>query len=106
LGLKYLHDLVDAVDGKRWPFETGWSVPPPDAAAVWFAEIFPSLIRYPEWDDEYLVRRDRTQVQGCVRHAAELDATGSLKKAFAQPSDLDLASLAAVVEEEGWILFV
>lgn len=106
LGLKYLHQLAQAVGGRRWPFETGWTVPSADAPAVWFAEMFPSLVRYPEWDQEYNTRRDRTQVQSCVRYAAEHDAAGTLKDAFAQPADVDAALLKRVVDEEGWILFV
>lgn len=105
LGIKHLHELAEALGGHRWPFETGWTTPAPGTATVWFAEIFPSLIRYPEWDSEYDARRDRTQVQSCVRHAAELDADGSLRNAFAKPPDLTPAELERVATEEGWILF-
>lgn len=106
LGIKHLHELARALGGRRWPFDTGWSVPPPGAPAVWFAEIFPSLVRYAEWDHEYATRRDRTQVQSCVRYAAERDAAGTLADAFAQPSGLEASQLARIVDEEGWILFV
>ena len=83
LGIKHLHDLARSIDGQRWPFE-GWSTP--DGPAIWFAEIFPSLVRYLEWTDEYKARRDRTQVQSCVRHAAERDSAGKLKGDFARPA--------------------
>lgn len=104
VGIKHLDDLAKVVGGKRWPFETGWGTP--TQPEIWFAEIFPSLIRYPEWAREYATLRDRTQVQSCVRYAAELDATGSLAQAFAQPPGLDEVALQRVVDEEGWILFV
>jgi hypothetical protein len=104
LGIKHLHELALAVGGHRWPFE-GWGTPT-HHPAVWFAEIFPSLVQYPEWSEEYQVRRDRTQVQSCVRRAAERDAVGLLRGDFAKPDTLDAATLAKVEEEEGWILWV
>lgn len=103
LGIKYLDRLARAVDGHRWPFE-GWTAP--IEPAIWFAEIFPSLVQYPEWADEYKRRRDRTQVQSCVRRAAERDALGKLKGDFGKPGSLDAATLARVEAEEGWILWV
>ena len=106
LGIKYLNDLARELDAKRWPFDTGWSVPSPRGASVWFAEIFPSLVRYPEWEEEYRSQRDRTQVQSCVRRAAERDANGTLGITFAQPAGLSASELAQVVGEEGWMLFL
>jgi hypothetical protein len=81
-GIKYLDQLVRAVGGHVWPFE-GWTTP--TGPAIWFAEIFPSLVQYPEWADEYKKHRDRTQVQSCVRYAAERDAAGKLKRDFGRP---------------------
>jgi len=104
LGIKYLNDLARHLNAKRWPFETGWSFPTAGQASIWFAEIFPSLVRYPEWEHEYQTRRDRTQVQSCVRRVAELDSTGNLAAAFGQPSGLSTRELSQVVGEEGWIL--
>jgi hypothetical protein len=46
LGIKHLDELAKVVRGHRWPFE-GWTTP--TGPAIWFAEIFPSLVRYPEW---------------------------------------------------------
>jgi hypothetical protein len=103
LGIKHLDDLARRVNGHRWPFQ-GWGTP--DKPAIWFAEIFPSLIRYPEWSDEYRSRRDRTQVQSCVRYAAERDSAGLLEQDFAKPSVLGDAVAAKVEDEEGWILWV
>jgi hypothetical protein len=104
VGIKHLHELAVSVQGYRWPFD-GWGTP--REPAIWFAEIFPSLVRYPDWGDEYLRRRDRTQVQSCVRRAAERDALGQLKGDFGAPADrLDAATLSRVENEEGWILWV
>ncbi len=104
LGIKHLDGLARSVDGRRWPFE-GWSTPA--GPAIWFAEMFPSLVPYPaDWSDEYRTRRDRTQVRNCVRYAAERDSAGVLKGDFAKPGALDAATLAKVEGEEGWILWV
>jgi len=103
MGIKHLHELAISVDSHIWPFE-GWRTP--DGPSIWFAEIFPSIVRYSEWADEYRTRRDRTQVQSCVRYAAEQDSAGLLTADFAKPATLDSAALAKVEEEEGWILWV
>jgi hypothetical protein len=103
LGIKHLYELARSLGGRVWPFE-GWHTP--DGPAIWFAEIFPSLVCFPEWTDEYSERRDRTQAQSCVRHAAERDAAGMLKGDFAKPGILDAATLVRVESEEGWILWV
>jgi hypothetical protein len=73
---------------------------------VWFAEIFPSLVTYPEWSADYAVARDRTQVQSCVRRAAERDGLGLLAGDLARPAMLGEAELVSVEGEEGWILWV
>ncbi len=103
LGIKHLDDLARHVGGHRWPFD-GWGTP--HRPGTWFAEIFPSLVRYPEWSDEYRSRRDRTQVQSCLRFAAERDSIGMLQGDFARPSLLSDSVLANVENEEGWILWV
>jgi hypothetical protein len=103
LGIKHLDELARAVRGQRWPFE-GWTTP--RRPAIWFAEIFPSLVQYPEGADEYKKRRDRTQVRSCIHRAAERDATGKLKGDFAKPGRLDFATLVRVEGEEGWMLWV
>lgn len=63
-------------------------------------------MRYPERSDEHKTRRDRTQVQSCIRYAAERDSAGILKRDFARPGTLDAATLAKVEDEKGWILWV
>lgn len=103
LGIKHLQSLASSLNGHRWPFD-GWTTP--KEPAVWFAEIFPSLVLYPEWTNEYTTRRDRTQVQSCLRRAAERDAAGVLRADFAVPATLDAATLFRVESEEGWILWV
>jgi hypothetical protein len=102
LGIKHLEELASSVGGRRWPFE-GWGAP--KRPEVWFAEIFPSLVIYDEWRDEYARRRDRTQVMSCLRRAAERDAAGLLRGDLAPPPGLDAPGLAQVQDEEGWILW-
>lgn len=88
----------------RWPFD---GVGTPDWAAACFAEIFPSLVHYPEWETEYTTARDLTQVRSCIRRAAERDGEGVLRADFDRPGHrLDAATLAGVEDEEGWILWV
>jgi hypothetical protein len=103
LGIKHLHALATAVGGRIWPFD-GWQTD--GEPGVWFAEIFPSLVSYPEWLGAYAATRDRTQVQSCVRRAAERDAAGRLVKDMARPAMLDDAAFPAVQGEEGWILWL
>jgi hypothetical protein len=104
LGIAHLYRLSTAIEGHLWPFE-GWRVP--DGPVICFAEIFPSLVQYPEWADEYARRRDRTQVLGCVRCAAERDAVGLLRKdfTFAVEHKLTLEQRRRAQHEEGWILW-
>jgi hypothetical protein len=102
LGIKHLEELASSVSGRRWPFE-GWGAP--EGPEAWFAEIFPSLVIYDEWRDEYARRRDRTQVMSCLRRAAERDAAGLLRGDLAPPAGLDASALAQVQDEEGWILW-
>jgi hypothetical protein len=104
LGVKHLEHLAKATGAHRWPFE-GWSTP--SAPGVCLAEIFPSLILYPEWESHYRAHRDRTQVQSCLRRAAERDNAGMLQADFAAPVQrLDSSRLARVQAEEGWILWL
>ena len=106
VGIKHLHEMRCSLDARCWPFDTGWTTPLAGNGCVWFAEIFPSLVRYPEWSAEYARRRDRTQVLSCVRRAAEDDAGGTLGERFHLPTDLPSDKRAAVEREEGWILWV
>lgn len=63
-------------------------------------------MRYKEWDAEYAARRDRTQVQSCVRRAAEEDSNGMLPARFGLPAGLTESERSNVEGEEGWILWV
>jgi hypothetical protein len=107
LGIKYIAELHSQGEmGDRitiWPFETGWLVPGGDDRVV-VAEIFPSVL--PIEDDLAEPVRDLAQVRTCVRHAATLDACDLLEKSFEAPRGLPASRLAAVAQEEGWILFV
>jgi hypothetical protein len=109
LGIRYLAKLrfpEGPETGNRmaiWPFETGWQVPGGGDRVV-VAEIFPSVL--PIEDDLAVLVRDLAQVRTCVRHAAAVDACGRLDAAFHAPKGLSGDRLAAVAEEEGWILFV
>jgi hypothetical protein len=104
LGIRHLDELARGVGGHRWPFE-GWGTP--DGPGIWLAEIFPSLVYYPEWSDEYRTRRDRTQVLSCARHAAERDRDGLLRSDFDAPTHrVSDSILARVAAEEGWMLWV
>jgi hypothetical protein len=104
LGIKHLHRLAETVQGHVWPFD-GWGTP--SGPAIWFAEIFPTLVQYPDWSIAYATERDRTQVQSCLRFAAERDADGLLRADFARPGHLaDAGTLAMIEDEEGWILWV
>ena len=103
LGIKHLDDLARVVSAHRWPFE-GWGIP--RQPAIWFAEIFPSLVHFPEWTAEYAKLRDRTQVQSCLRWAAERDRDRLLEGDFDRPGErLNATTLDHVEHEEGWILW-
>lgn len=104
VGLLHLDQLARVTKAHRWPFE-GWGTPA--APGVWLAEIFPSLVCYPEWESDYRTRRDRTQVQSCLRRAAERDGSGVLRGDFDAPRGrLTASQLRQVQEEEGWMLWV
>lgn len=87
-----------------WPFETGLRPLDPaalGAAAVIFAEIYPSM--YPQAD---LVPKDAAQVVGTARALAERDRAGELGALFAGDPALTEAERKAVAEEEAWMLGV
>ena len=79
-----------------WPFDTGLSAPA-GADTVVLAEVWPSIVQP---DDE--PPKDRGQVTALARHFRTLDHAGELAARFcpALPADV----VAAVVEEEGWVL--
>lgn len=94
-----------------WPFTMGFGDPTTSLAdgGVVHAEIFPNAVPY----ENALPRmpaavrglvEDAWQVWTLVDHARTLDLAGQLGAAFAAPT-VPAASLAAVIREEGWILF-
>jgi precorrin-8X/cobalt-precorrin-8 methylmutase len=84
-----------------WPFETGLGAP--DAAAVVFAEIYPSLVSpQPEPGEP----KDAGQVRAIAGHFAAHAGAGTLAALFAGDPTLGAESRRAVVAEEGWILGV
>jgi hypothetical protein len=94
LGIKHLNELARLVAGHRWPLE-GWSTL--DGPAIWFAQIFPSLVRYPEWNDEYNTRARSNS--GAELHSLRCRARfgrTTQKEDFAKPGTLDAAKLAKV----------
>lgn len=99
--LRHHPDLRDRA--RVWPFETGLTVDPgvhhPQAVVI--AEVWPSAIPFSHIDHAV---KDAQQVIALARHYAELDENGHLAAMF-RP-DLDPATAAVVVDEEGWILGV
>ncbi|WNG61375.1 hypothetical protein F0U59_46710 [Archangium gephyra] len=106
MGIKHLHALTTALapHARVWPFETGWSVP--EGPAIWFAELFPSLVNYSEWEADLRSARDRTQVLSCLRFAAEQEAGGTLAAFLEEPGGLGPSDTEAILGEEGWMLFL
>jgi len=105
-GIPYVNRLRHA-DGLRsvsavWPFETGFRLNAIKNASIVFAETWPRVV-------EGLVHpgarpRDRAQVLAMARWAADLDRGGELAALLGRPASLTSKKLAAVIEEEGWIL--
>jgi precorrin-8X/cobalt-precorrin-8 methylmutase len=105
-GIKHLHELRTEMDGaaRVWPFETGFDVPTKPEA--WFGEIFPSLLPIDPAVQGRGGPRDREQVETCVLEAARRDAAGTMSALLRGPSGLSSAERQAVLDEEGWMLFL
>ena len=89
---------------KAWPFQTGWkTLKPEDTAGLeaMFVEIYPALGEVRPEPGEIL---DRAQVRALCEHFLRLDEAGKLGDAFAPPPGLTPEDIAAVEQEEGWIL--
>lgn len=89
---------------KAWPFQTGWKTLKPDDTAgleAMFVEIYPALGEVRPEPGEIL---DRAQVRALCEHFLRLDEAGKLGDAFAPPPGLTPEDIAAVEQEEGWIL--
>lgn len=122
VGLPWLHELRRSLCGRAvvWPFETGFSSPPPSKSVV-IVEIYPSLLK--EEVDEVLSRDKKTiapcldtkgkwipdcvQVLACSGAFAGLDGkpSGSLAHLFKPPA-IEQLPRVRVKEEEGWIFGV
>ncbi|MEC9435605.1 MAG: precorrin-8X methylmutase [Pseudomonadota bacterium] len=83
-----------------WPFETGFDPAPPAPGHAVLAEIYPSLL--PPHPAEAV--KDAGQVRAVAGALAALDRKGRLAPLLAAPAGLSAPDLAAVAEEEGWIL--
>jgi hypothetical protein len=86
-----------------WPFETGWTpLQAADLAGVEAvaAEIYPSLVLAKAAPGEI---KDALQVRAIAEHFAALDEREKLSATFGPRAD-QAEMVAAVAEEEGWIL--
>jgi hypothetical protein len=88
-----------------WPFETGFTEHPAPRRGprIVHAEIWPGIIPIAS-DLRAVEPRDRAQVLGLARHLARLDAAATLGRLFDCPAGLPGETVAACVDEEGWIL--
>ncbi|HTI32262.1 MAG TPA: hypothetical protein VL422_01220, partial [Miltoncostaea sp.] len=104
LGIPRVRVLRDdpelAAVSRVWPFETGLTGRPSPGAGpfVLHAEIWPGTVAVPP--DAPI--RDEAQVRLMCEWAERRDRDGTLGALFAP--ELDAATAAAVVAEEGWIL--
>jgi hypothetical protein len=91
---------------KVWPFETGWKAIAEadlDGAEALAAEV--SLTLQPS-SPQPGESKELAQVRGLAERVAKLDETGKLGAAFAAPNTAGEDEVAAVANEEGWILNV
>lgn len=104
LGIPMIHRLsaqfADRVS--VWPFTTGLRAPTVDPGAVVIAEVWPSLLAIEVADGAV---RDEAQVIAVAQWLADLDATERLAALFA-PDVAEIAEVARIEREEGWILGV
>jgi hypothetical protein len=108
LGIPMLKRLKKAKGDafKAWPFETGWQAladADVEGVEVLAAEVSIGLQAVTPQPGE---AKDVAQVRGLAERIAKLDETGKLGAAFAAPKDAPEGEVAAVEQEEGWILNV
>lgn len=99
--LPVVRHLVARHRAQVWPFTTGLEPPEVERSGVVLAEVWPSGI---ELDIPIHWVRDAGQVDGVARVLRAADRDGSLLDWW-RPV-VDDADLAAVVDEEGWVLGV
>ncbi|MBW3560822.1 MAG: cobalamin biosynthesis protein CbiG, partial [Proteobacteria bacterium] len=106
VGIPAARRLLDELGpkGAVWPFTTGWRTPsaeelqPLEALLV---EIYPRLYAEGGQPGEVV---DQAQVREACEYFARLDEAGRLGALFVPPKAYDEAAVAAVEQEEGWIL--
>lgn len=109
LGIPRLRQLLEdsrlAGHLQVWPFQTGFSLPPPapGKGQLLLAEVYPSLLTVPVTEGAV---KDQLQVEALARHFAALDTAGTLTPLFGPPQGLTPAQREAALREEGWILGV
>jgi hypothetical protein len=106
LGIPRARVLLDSFGDKAqvWPFQTGWKAPTDlEALSLLIAEVSPAVVEVKPDAGEI---PDRARVRELAEHFARLDETGRLAAAFTAPKGTAEADIAAVEQEEGWILGV
>jgi hypothetical protein len=91
---------------KVWPFETGWKAVTPadlDGAEALAVEVQLGLQPVTPQPGE---SKELAQVRGLAERIARLDEAGKLGAALAAPNTAAEAEVAAVEQQEGWILNV
>jgi hypothetical protein len=105
MGIPVVKKLRDQrADARIWPFETGYQPLTRDDlqdVKIVLAEIYPSLIKATPVLGEV---KDLTQVRLIGEHFAALDEAGKLSAAFGPAKTLSAEDIAAITDEEGWIL--
>ena len=104
LGIPMIHRLSAQVTDRVmvWPFTTGLRAPIVDPGEVVIAEVWPSLLSIEVAEGAV---RDEAQVIAVAQWLADLDATERLAALFA-PDVADVAVVARIESEEGWVLGV
>jgi precorrin-8X/cobalt-precorrin-8 methylmutase len=104
--VRELRDNPRWIESARiWPFETGLKPPGKDVRIV-FAEVWPSW--WPGWKEAQRVGEvnDSAQVRHVAEILADLDAVGTLDKAFGGDPSLTTAERTMIETEEAWTLGV
>lgn len=105
-GVPMVKRLMDELGPRAavWPFQTDWRAPDRetlDGLDVLAVEIYPTLYAGASKAGQV---KDAAQVRATCEHFARLDEAGKLGELFAPPKDVSPDTIAAVEQEEGWIL--